>query len=224
MAGMENFYRPPGGEPRDSQPTEQFWHDQGTTGPRQGDRDPRSGDPRYGDPRYGAPWQEPGLQAHLARDRHKALRWTVGLTVAVVLAAGGVIAGMSLTGNSLPSTPAASMGSTGTSTGTGTGTGSAAGTGGTGAASQAALLDATLSAASLPDATVATTASQAAMTAGTPGAGTGSWPGPPVRPSPPAAGSSAAALPVSSSCTGSMGSSPSAPAAARSRQSPTSGA
>jgi hypothetical protein len=182
MAGMENFYRPPGGEPRDSQPTEQFWHDQGTTGPRQGDRDPRSGDPRYGDPRYGAPWQEPGLQAHLARDRHKALRWTVGLTVAVVLAAGGVIAGMSLTGNSLPSTPAASMGSTGTSTGTGTGTGSAAGTGGTGAASQAALLDATLSAASLPDATVATTASQAAMTAGTPGAGTGApAAGPAVR-------------------------------------------
>jgi hypothetical protein len=166
MAGMENFYRPPGDEPRDSLPTEQFWHSPGIPGPHQGSSDPG----------YGHHWQQqPGLQAHLARDRHKALRWTVGLTVAVVLAAGGVIAGISLAGNSLPSTPStptASTGSTGSGT-TGTGGTGTTGTGTAGQDGQAALLDATLSAASSPAAAVSA-AVPAAVTAGSaPGAGAG---------------------------------------------------
>jgi hypothetical protein len=163
MSGMENFYPPPGGEPGDSQPTEQFWHGQGTPGPHHDDGDRRPGGPSHGDPRSGHHWQQPpGLQAHLAKDRHKALRWTVGLLVAALLAGGGALAGMSLTGNSLPSAPAASTGST---TGIGTGTGSQSGQAG-----QAALLAATLSAASAPDAAVSATAP---ATGTAPGAGAG---------------------------------------------------
>ena len=164
MTGMENYYRPPGGEPRDSEPTEQFWHGQGGPGPQHG----------HGDPGYGYHCQQsPGLQAHLARDRHKALRWTVGVTLAVLLAGGGVIAGLSLTGNSPAAAPAASTGSTGS-----TGSASTASQAG-----QAALLDATLSAASLPNAAVSSTAAPAAaLTGSAPGAGTGATTaGPAVR-------------------------------------------
>jgi hypothetical protein len=159
---MENFYRPPGGEPGDSQPTEQFWQGQRTFGPYHDDAGPRSGGPSYGGPRSGHHGQQPpGLQAHLAKDRHKALRWTVGLAVAALLAGGGALAGMSLTGNSLSSTPAANTGST-MGSGTGTGTGSQAGQAG-----QAALLAATLSAASAPDAAVSGTAPAAGTAPGT---------------------------------------------------------
>jgi hypothetical protein len=169
MSGMENFYRPPGGEPGDSQPTEQFWQGQHTPGPYHDDADPHYGGPRYGGPRPGHHWQQPpGLQSHLAKDRHKALRWTVGLGVAALLAGGGALAGMSLAGNSLSSTPAASTGSTSGGT-----TGSAPGTGSQ--ASQAALLAATLSAASAPDAALSGTAPAAGTApgagAGAPGAG-----------------------------------------------------
>ena len=167
MTGMENNYRPPGGEPRDSEPTEQFWHGQGGPGPQHG----------HDDPGYGYHWQQSqGLQAHLARDRHKALRWTVGVTLAVLLAGGGVIAGLSLTGNSPSAAPAASTGSTGSA-------GTASQAGQAGQAGQAALLDATLSAASLPNAAVSSTAApSAALTGSAPGAGTGATTaGPAVR-------------------------------------------
>jgi hypothetical protein len=171
---MENFYPPPGGEPGDSQPTEQFWHGQDTPGPHHGYGDPRYGDPRSGDPRSGQHWQQrPGLQAHLTKDRHKALHWTVGLLAAALLAGGGALAGMSLAGNSLSSAPAANTGST---TGGGTGTGSQAG--------QAGLLAATLSAASAPDAAVSATA---------PATGTAPGAGPAARRCAHAAGAAGAA-------------------------------
>ena len=110
MAAMDNFNRPAGGDPGDHQPTEQFW--------------PGPGVPPGGPgPGHEYPWQQqPGLQAHLASDRRKARRWTVGIALAALLAGGGVIAGISLASTTLSAAPAAS-------TGTGTGTAGSAGGG-----------------------------------------------------------------------------------------------
>jgi len=96
----------------------------------------------------------------------------VGITLAALLAGGGVIAGVALAGPSLSSAPAASTG--------------AAGAGGAGATGgQAALLNAALTAADAPDAAVTTTAASAAGTAGTVSAGgpatTAPVPGPAAR-------------------------------------------
>jgi hypothetical protein len=93
MAGMENYNRPLGDGSQDHQPTEQFWPSQDAPAGQQG---------------YG---QQPGLQAHMARDRRKALRWTAGIAVAALLAGGGAIAGVALASPSLPSTPGASSSS-----------------------------------------------------------------------------------------------------------------
>ena len=91
MAAMDNFNRPAGGDPRDHQPTEQFW--------------PGPGVPPAG---HGYPWQEqPGPQAHPASDRGKTRRWTVGIALAALLAGGGVIAGISLASTPLSAAPAA---------------------------------------------------------------------------------------------------------------------
>jgi hypothetical protein len=164
MAGMDNYYRPPGGGPQDHQPTEQFWS--GQNGPAaQHDPGPAPG--------YGIHWQQqPGLQAHLAKDRRKALHWTVGVTLAALLAGGGTLAGISLASTPLSVTPAASTGTGGTGTG-GTGT-SGTGTGGTGTSTgsqgQAALLDAALTTAGSPDAALTTAAGSATAVTGTPAA------------------------------------------------------
>jgi hypothetical protein len=163
MTPMDNTYRPPGGDPGDHQPTEQFWPGQGVPPGGQG-------------PGYPGPWpQQPGPQAHMAKDHRKARNWTVGITLAALLAGGGVIAGVTLASpTTLSSTPAASTSSTGTgATGTGSaGTGSSGSAGTAGQASQAALLDSTLNAADSPDATVTTTGASAAATGG-PATGTG---------------------------------------------------
>jgi hypothetical protein len=153
MAAMDNFNRPAGGDPRDHQPTEQFWPGPGVPPGGQG-------------PGHEYPWQEqPGPQAQPASDRHKARRWTVGIALAALLAGGGVIAGISLASTTLSAAPAASTGTSGSAAGS-TGGGAAAAQGGGGApAGQAALLDATLNAAGAPDASVTTSA------AGTPAAG-----------------------------------------------------
>jgi hypothetical protein len=161
MAPMDNNYRPPGGDPGDHQPTEQFWPGQGVPSGRQG-------------PGYPGPWQQqPGLEAHMAKDHRRARNWTVGVALAALLAGGGVIAGVSMAGpTTLSSAPAANTSSTGTgSTGTtgGSGTDSSAGAGTTGATGQAAALDATLNAADAPNATVTTTAASTAASG--PGAG-----------------------------------------------------
>ena len=163
MTPMDNSYRPPGGDPGDHQPTEQFWPGQGAPPGRQG-----SG---YPGPGYPDPWpQQPGLQAHMAKDHRRARNWTAGIALAALLAGGGVIAGVSLASpTTLSSAPAASTNSTGAgSTGTtgGSGTGSSAGAATTGATGQAALLDATLNAADSPDATATTTGAGTAATGG----------------------------------------------------------
>jgi len=169
MTAMDNFYRPAGGDPRDHQPTEQFW--------------PSPGAPPAGPgPGHGYHWQQPEPQAHPASDRRKARRWTAGIALAALLAGGGVIAGISLASTTLTAAPAASTGTSrsgtadstgaGGSAGVSTGGGAAAQGGGTGPASQAALLDATLTAAASPDATVTTSAAAATVPAAAP-AGTG---------------------------------------------------
>jgi hypothetical protein len=82
---MDNTYPPPGdGDPQDSRHTDQFW----TSHPG----------PAGGHPQNPAdPSPQPGyLEQHYTRDRRHALRWTVGLSLALVLAAGSVIAGVAL--------------------------------------------------------------------------------------------------------------------------------
>jgi hypothetical protein len=125
---MDNTYQPPGGDPQDRQPTEQFW-------PL---NSPAAGHDPYGagygpPPGYGAgagrgyqPPQRPGIGEHYERDRRRALRWTVGIAAAALLA-GGIITGVALSGN------AASAGSSGA-----------------GPTGQAAALSATLSSADSP--------------------------------------------------------------------------
>ena len=160
MTPMDNSYRPPGGDPGDHQPTEQFWPGQGVPPGSQG-------------PGYPDSWpQQPRLQAHMAKDHRSARNWTAGMALAALLAGGGVIAGVSLASpTTLSSAPAASTnstgaGSTGTAGGSGTGSSSAGTAGTAGQASQAALLDATLNAADSPDATATTTGAGTAATGG----------------------------------------------------------
>jgi len=154
MAAMDNFNRPAPGDPRDHQPTEQFW--------------PAPGVPPGGPgPGNDYPWQQAGPQAHPASNRNKTRRWTVGIALAALLAGGGVIAGASLASTTLSSAPTASTGTSGSGTAGSTGGGAAAQGGGSAPAGQAALLDATLNAAGAPDAAVTTSAG------GPPASGTG---------------------------------------------------
>jgi hypothetical protein len=160
MTAMDNNYRPPGDDPGDHQPTEQFWPGQGAPPGRQG--------PGYAGPGYPGPWpQQPGLQAHMAKDHRRARNWTAGIALAALLGGGGVIAGVALAGpTTLSSTPAASTSTTGDS-GTGGSGSSGRGTAGTaGQGSQAALLASTLNAAGSPDATMTTTGTSTAATGG----------------------------------------------------------
>jgi len=159
MAAMDNFNRPAGGDRGDHQPTEQFW--------------PGPGVPPGGrGPGHEHPWpQQPGPQAHPAGGRGKAWRWTMGIALAALLAGGGVIAGMSLASTNLSAAPAASTGTSGS--GSAGGAGGAAAQGSGAPASQAALLDATLTAAGAPNAAVTTSAAGATAPASGSAAGTG---------------------------------------------------
>lgn len=158
MAAMDNFNRPAGDDPRDHQPTEQFW--------------PGPGVPPGGEgPGNDYPWPQPGPQAQPASDRRKTRRWAGGIALAALLAGGGVIAGASLASTTLSTAPTASTSTSGS--GTAGSTGTAAQSGGAAPASQAALLDATLNAAGAPNAAVTTGTAGATSTGGPPAAGTG---------------------------------------------------
>jgi hypothetical protein len=133
---MDNMYRPTGGDPQDSRSTEQFWAM--NPGP--------SGRPRPGP----FPQGSPGMRQHCARDRRRALHWTIGLTAAMVLAAAGVIAGLSLGGGSTPAVSSSAAGNT-----------SAAGTGPV-PGSQAAALNTALNSADTPGTLSLTSASSVA--------------------------------------------------------------
>ena len=111
---MDNMYPPTGdGAPQDSRRTDQFW----TSPPG-----PAGGHPQ--DP-AGPPAQPGYLEQHYARDRRHALRWTVGLSLALVLAAGGVIARVALASHPPSSTFAQASDSAATHSGTGSSTGAA---------------------------------------------------------------------------------------------------
>ena len=96
---MDNMYRAAGGaDPQDSRSTKQFW------APPPGPSGPASQRP-------GAQ-QPPSLQQHYARDRRHAMRWGIGLTLALVLAAGGVLAGVALAGHGAPASSVSQAGDT----------------------------------------------------------------------------------------------------------------
>jgi hypothetical protein len=134
---MDNMYRPSGGtDPQDARSTEQFW----------------APPPAPSGPGPQGPQPPSSLQQHDARDRRHALRWSIGLTLAVALAAGGVLAGVALAGHGAPASSASPAGDT-----------SAAGQPG----GQAAALNTALNAAGAPGALTLTSA------AGTATGGTG---------------------------------------------------
>jgi hypothetical protein len=142
LAGMDNMYRPAGGDPQDSRSTEQLWA-------------MNPGSPASSPPPGPFSPGSAGLSQHYARDRRHALHWTVGLTAAVLLAAGGILAGLSLGGGS---SPAASTSAASTPPG---GTGPAAG----GAPSaQAAMLNSALNSAGAPGPLALTSAASVAGT------------------------------------------------------------
>ncbi len=128
---MDNMYPPTGdGDPQDSRRTDQFW----TSHPG-----PAGGNPQ--DP--AGPPQPSHLEQHYTRDRRHALRWTVGLGLALVLAAGGVIAGVSLASHPPTSNFSQASDSTAAHSGTGSSGTAAAGQ----PQSQAAALSSVLNAA-----------------------------------------------------------------------------
>jgi hypothetical protein len=145
---MDNMYEPPGRDPKEeSRPTEQFWpmshgpdasHGPGHQQP--GYQDPRNQDPRFQRPQ-GGPGDEP-------RRRHP-LSWTVGLVAAAALAAGGIVAGISLASHSSPAA------------GTSVAAGSASVPG-----TQAAALNTALNSADTPGTLALTSSSSAAGAAG----------------------------------------------------------
>jgi hypothetical protein len=133
---MDNMYPPTGdGDPQDSRRTDQFW----TSHPG-----PAGGNPQ--DP--AGPPQPSHLEQHYTRDRRHALRWTVGLSLALVLAAGGVIAGVSLASHPPASSFSQASDSTAAHSGTSSSGTSSSGTAAAGQPqSQAAALSSVLNAA-----------------------------------------------------------------------------
>jgi len=102
---MSNQYGPSDADPAGNQPTQQFW-----AGPGAPAATPGWGTP----PGPGlAGHQVPGLPEQPKKDHHKALRWTAGLLVAVLLAGGGIIAGMRLAGDSSPASGGTASGQAG---------------------------------------------------------------------------------------------------------------
>jgi hypothetical protein len=135
LGGMEDMYRPTGGDPEDQRGTEQFWP-----------MTPAS--PAAAGP--GQPVPTAGLRDHFARDRRRALRWTIGLVACLAVAVGAVLLGFSLGGQ--PTSAAASS---------------------PGAQAQGAALDAALNSADSPGVLAALGATPAGTTsAGTTSAGT----------------------------------------------------
>jgi len=139
---MSDVHGQPDADPAGDQPTQQFWAgpDAPTAIPGWGSQPGMAGPPGPG---------HTGLPAPSPRKHHKTLQWTAGLLAAALLAGGGTIAGMRLAAHLSP----------GTSSGVATGPASTA--------SQGALLNETLRAASSPG----------SLTMGTSLTGTGASPG-----------------------------------------------
>jgi hypothetical protein len=150
LSGMENMNRPAGGDPQDAQSTEQFWAM--IPGPPGAPAGP-AGLP--GAPAGPAGGPSPSLRQHDARDRRRTLHWTVGLTAAAVLAAGGVVTGLSLGGGPSPTASSSAAGAS------------------TGLAAQAAALNSTLNSAGTPGTLALASASSGAGASSAAGTGQG---------------------------------------------------
>jgi hypothetical protein len=88
---MDNTYPPSGdGDPQDARRTDQFW----TPAPGSSGHGPH--DPAGAHDAAGPPPRLGSVIRHYTRDGRPKLRWTVGLSLAVVLAAAGVIGGVAL--------------------------------------------------------------------------------------------------------------------------------
>jgi hypothetical protein len=156
---MSDPNRPWGTEPQGDQPTEQFT---------------RGGPPAAGQAWPGGPagpggmtgsgqpypgWQQPpGNPAPPSGTRRRA-HWALGITAAAALAAGGVIAGLTLTGQPSPTAASSPAG----------GSGPAAQGASQGLSGQAAMLNATLSSANSPGPLEVATSSPAAASPSGPG-------------------------------------------------------
>src|SRR5580693_5989103 len=146
---MDNMYEPPGGDPaEESRPTEQFWPTSHQPDASQQPVASHGPVARY-QLRSGHPHAGPGPEP-----RRHPLSWTVGLVAAAALAAGGIVAGISLAGHSSPAaSTSAAAGSTG------------------GPGTQAAALNTALNSADSPGALALTSSSAAAGVTGTSAAG-----------------------------------------------------
>jgi hypothetical protein len=102
---MSNQYGPSDADPAGNQPTQPIW-----AGPEAPTATPGGGTlPGPGFPGH----QAPGLPEQPKKGHRKALHWTAGLLVAVLLVGGGTIAGMRLAGQSSPASGDAAPGQAG---------------------------------------------------------------------------------------------------------------
>jgi hypothetical protein len=98
---MSNQHSPSDADPAGNQPTQPFWVGEAPTATSGWGASSGPGFPGR---------QAPGLPGHPDKGHRKALRWTAGLLVAVLLAGGGAIAGMRLAGQSSPAAGDAASG------------------------------------------------------------------------------------------------------------------
>jgi hypothetical protein len=98
---MSNQHSPSDADPVGNQPTQPFWAGEAPTATSGWGASLGPGFPGRG---------APGLPGHPDKGHRKALRWTAGLLVAVLLAGGGAIAGMRLAGQSSPAAGVAASG------------------------------------------------------------------------------------------------------------------
>jgi hypothetical protein len=100
---MSNPQASAGAENSGAQPTQPFWTAPGTAGPEPAGFGPHG-------PAGPAGSQPPNFGEHPPKDRRRAFRWTAGIVVAALLAGGGVIAALSLSGHSSPGGTSAQAG------------------------------------------------------------------------------------------------------------------
>jgi hypothetical protein len=148
---MNDLNRPWGSGPQGEHPTEQFWPGSpppagqpgkgGSAGPGR----PGPGWQGPGEQPYPGWQQSPGLDEYRRRDRRRAHHWTLGIAAAALLAVGGVVAALSLTGHATPTAAVSPANGAGGGAQGAPAQGAAAGPSG-----QAAMLNATLSGANSP--------------------------------------------------------------------------
>jgi hypothetical protein len=113
---MDNTHPPTGdGDPQDARRTDQFW----TPAPGSSGHGPH--DPAGPHGAAGPPPRLGSVERHHTTDRRHRLRWTAGLSLAVVLAAAGVIGGVALASHTPSSSFSQASDSAATHSGSSTG-------------------------------------------------------------------------------------------------------